>query len=221
MTATPGAIHHARWMAAGIYLLKMFIFEDLFEIPLQKQQDVRAFVCFVTYIYDIYWFKSPVVLDVPALTLKLHKDLKSWDIIDPNGTRAAIRKLDLHTDYLNGQNVALSFASRSLDDNTKAKMAKKLLSLSKPTFIRGKPIAPIVYEDSHLTDFINDESWLIFELCQMNPLFLSLPVVEWNGNASFEKFCTIVRGLTPLNDAGERAVKLGSDYHNQLALHPV
>ena len=82
MTAKPGAIHHARWMAAAIYLFKMFIFEDYFEIPLQKQQDVRAFVCFVTYIYSIYWFKCPVFSDVPALTLKLHKDLKSWDIID-------------------------------------------------------------------------------------------------------------------------------------------
>ena len=214
-----GAVHHARWMSAAICILKMFIFEDFFDTPEKKKQEIRSFVMFIVYLYFVAWLRSVTLKDVPVITLKLFKNLSTWGIA-PEQTRAAQRKLDLHTDYLNGRNVVFALASDIVDSAQKEDMAKALLEKQKPEIECGRPIAPRVYDDSELSDFIDEESWLIFTSCGIEPNFLSLPVNEWPDTESYRKFCTVISSFSPTNDRGERAVKFGSDYHNFLNFDP-
>ena len=75
------AIHHARWMSSTIYILKMFLCQNVFEHSLKEHADIREMTKFIVFIYFFYWFKCPNLPDVPALTLNLYKDLIRWESI--------------------------------------------------------------------------------------------------------------------------------------------
>ena len=59
---------------------------------------------------------------------------------------------------------------------TKQKMANVLLSTPQGEIHCGKPLAPPIYFDSNLEDFIRPESWLFNP--GLNPYFLSC--VNWS-----------------------------------------
>ena len=59
---------------------------------------------------------------------------------------------------LSGRNVILSFASKDVINDEKERMAKKLLSTPRVKIKGGKPESSKVYEDSDLTDFVDEES---------------------------------------------------------------
>ncbi len=96
-------------------------------------------------------------------------------------------------------------------------MAKALLSFEHVEMDCGKPETPKVYEDSTITDFINEESWLVFKLLKIEPTFLTKSNSEWDKTQSFKEFCSKVDGLTPINDVGERAVKMSGDFFGRLS----
>ena len=76
----------------------------------------------------------------------------------------------------------------------------------------GKPQKPKIYDDYTLSNFVNSEFWLIFKLLRIEPTFLSLPLNEWQDNASYLELSNIVSFIPTVNDAAERTVKLGSDF---------
>ena len=204
-------------MGSAIHLMKIFIFQDYLNLSTDQINDITAFVSFIVYVYFPNWFGCSKIEDVPALTLKLQRDLSSWCVIDPEGAKAASRKLDLHTEYVNGRNVVLAFASDKISDVEKQQLAARLLETPEIELECGKPGNPYVYEDSELTEFINEDSWLIFQLCSIERSFLSLPVSDWPRTESFQAFFSVVKGLQSLNDPAERAVKFGTDFHGRLA----
>ena len=57
---------------------------------------------------------------------------------------------------------------------------------------------------------------LFFQLVKINPTFLAKPAREWSNDDSFIKIGNIVKSLKVINDAGERAVKMGADYSETL-----
>ena len=54
------------------------------------------------------------------------------------------------------------------------------------------------------------------QLVKIVPTFLEKPVEEWNSDTSFNEIGNIVKGLKVVNDAGERAVRLGADFSEKL-----
>jgi hypothetical protein len=158
------ATHHARWMGAALYILKILICSEEFPLSATQQVDILMMSSYLIYVHFPNWFKCGRMADAPGLTLQLHHDLKAWASRDPAGASAALKKLDFHTDYLNGRNVVYAFASDRVDDATKEAMAKKLLATERVDVDVGKPALPRVYSDSTLPDFIDCDSWLFFEV---------------------------------------------------------
>ena len=54
-------------------------------------------------------------------------------------------------------------------------------------------------------------------MLKIEPTFLTKSNSEWDNTQSFQEFCSKVNGLTPINDAGERAVKMSGDFFGRLA----
>jgi hypothetical protein len=159
-----GAIHHARWMAAIIYLLKMLILGPTrFSLSAAQQRRLMDMAFFILYVYALYWFSVPVAADAPFLTLSLWKDLNRWKARDKELSRACQRKLDLHTWYLNALLVLLGLWSSKVDDNTKVEMVMRLLASPQTPLTPGKPDRPRVYEEKELPDFVSD-SWHFFQV---------------------------------------------------------
>ena len=59
-----------------------------------------------------------------------------------------------------------------------------------------------------------------FQLFKVDPVFLGKPVSDWEGDESYKRFCFLVDGLSPINDAGERAVKFASDFNGRITHNP-
>ena len=84
---------------------------------------------------------------------------------EPRGTTAGLKKVDLHTEYLAGRNVILALASDNVSSAEKDAMATKLKATPNDFPVEmGKPDRPPIYEDSVLADFVNEESWLFFQV---------------------------------------------------------
>ena len=59
------------------------------------------------------------------------------------------------------------------------------------------------------------------QISKLEPSFLEKPVDEWNDDASYKSFKELVNSFSPVNDAGERAVKFASDFNGKITHDPV
>ena len=160
-----GATHHARWMGNIIQILKMLLTCEHFPLSARQQTDILAMSPFIIYLHFYFWFSCNVMADIPALMLELRTDLLAWQSRDAKGAKAAMRKADLHMEYLTGRSVVLALASKKVSVETKEAMSTALKAISKDSHVAmGKPEIPRVYEDSKLEEFITEESWHFFQV---------------------------------------------------------
>ena len=167
MTKRLNATHHARWMGNIIHILKMLLVGEHFPLSVQQQADILVMSYFIIYVHFFYWFSCTRMAEIPVLLLELRGDLLAWRSRDANGAKAALRKVDLHMEYLTGRSVIVALASEKLSLETKDAMATALKAVPVDTHIEmGKPDIPRVYEDSKLEEFVTEESWLFFKVSQ-------------------------------------------------------
>jgi len=67
----PGAYHHARWMAKGIYCLKVYLFRAQFKLTAHELQALRRICLFTVTIYARAWLNAPNSCDAPLNDLLL------------------------------------------------------------------------------------------------------------------------------------------------------
>ena len=167
-----GEIHHARWMAAAIYVLKMTICgEDRVQMGQRQAKGLLDVAYFIIYLYSRYWFAAPTAANAPFLTLSLWNDLQKWSARDPHLSAKLIPILDRHTWYLTGRNVFYALFSDLVDDVSKRKIADAMImpenaACEVPT---GKPNLPKISPESNLEDFVDSETW---NLSRVIPLII-------------------------------------------------
>jgi hypothetical protein len=61
----PGAYHHARWMAKGIYCLKIYLFHEQFKLTTQEVAALWRICLFTVTIYVKAWFSATSSCDAP------------------------------------------------------------------------------------------------------------------------------------------------------------
>lgn len=161
------ATHHARWMGSCLYILKMLICGDKFFMGAQQRADLLMFAYYIIYIHFNYWFSCTKMADAPAITLSLYRDLEAWQVRDPKGGKVALKKLELHLDYLSGRSVILGMASDRVDDATKRAMADALsevMEQATPVAAGCKPRLPQMGPNKTLADFVDEESVVFFQV---------------------------------------------------------
>ena len=165
MTNRLNATHHARWMGNIIHILKMLLVGKHFSLSVQQQADIVVMAFFIIYVHFYFWFSCTRMAEIPVLLLELRGDILAWHSRDSNGAKAALRKADLHMEYLTGRSVVLALASEKLPVETKDAMSSALKAIPVDSHVEmGKPEIPRVYEDSKLEDFITEESWPFFKV---------------------------------------------------------
>ena len=162
-TSNVGAIHHARWMAAAIYVLKMFFCG---RNASRWAKGLLDLVYFIICLYGRYWFAAPLAADAPFLTLSLCKDLHRWATRDLQLAAKLLRIFDWHTWYVNARNVIYALFSGMVDDSTKGKIAAAmLLPDNAPCDLPpGKPALPPITPETNLEDVVDCESWNLFRV---------------------------------------------------------
>ena len=135
----------------------------------EQEERVERFCVFALSYYIPTFFTSSWGCDAPGNDLQLYKELLAFKKIDDSLAMAATATLDRHRWYLATLVVMFSLFSKKVSDDTKARMAVRLLSFEKPEEARlDLPEYPTVTEGSELWDFVKPHSWDFFTILRVS-----------------------------------------------------
>ena len=170
----------------------------------EQEERVERFCVFALSFYIPTFFTSSWGCDAPSNDLQLYKDLLAFKKIDNTLATAALDTLDRHRWYLTPPVVMFSLFSKKVSDDTKARMAARLLSLEKPEARLDLPEYPTVTEGSELWDFVKPHSWDFFTILRVEADWLTWPLDKWEESEDFRKARQFVTTVKVVNDATER-----------------
>ena len=108
-----------------------------------------------------------------------------------------------------------SLFSNKLDNDSKSRMAAKLLTFKCPDeFKPDKPKVQYPDINSTLDSFIGPKSWLLFVVLGDNGDWLKVDPSRWEEFEGFKDMKFFVRTAKVVNDGSERGVKLIQDFCN-------
>lgn len=219
---TPGAIHHARWMAKAIYSLKIFLFRSQFKMSNEEQNALGDICVFLVKLYCKAWFNAPKAYLAPKQDLELLRSLFEYQKIDKDISVKALAKCSNHLWYLNSELVGLAYFDPTLSNIEKSEMAKKLLSSTTETE-NSRIVNPKLQKyqlkqlvEAGLHNIITKETMEFFNRLNINTDFLRESPNVWHENTHFKEGFRIVQSLKVVNDMAERGVKLISDFNDLL-----
>ncbi len=216
-----GAHHHARFMAYGIYYLKMQLLSEKFQMSVKERRNVKRMADFVALFYTEAFLRSRLATLAPASDLKFLSHMYAYKQVDEIAATAAIKSTSNHLWYLCEELVVFSIFDRELPPDLRQQLLNRLLEFPRPnTFSSQKPKFPTFDPSSieyprQLLDFVGPRSWLVFELLGLKNESLDwmmVPLCYWEKMFGYSKIEEIIRGIEVVNDCAERAVKLITDF---------
>lgn len=126
----PGAYHLARWMAKGIYCLKMLLFCEQFKLTVSEKRSLLEISCFIIRCYLESWICAPNPIAAPLNDINFLKKLVDFTKCNKKIGEVATKKFSNHLWYLNEESSVFSLFDDRVDNKTKSKMAKRLLEMS-------------------------------------------------------------------------------------------
>ena len=213
----PGAYHRARWMAKGIYCLKIFGFRHQFHMNKREINSLRRICLFITTIYASYWFTAPLASSAPANDLRMLQLIEDFKVVDSKVAGVAEGKIRLHLWYLSEDLAALSLFSKDSTYDDKVAIVNAMQRDPFPEDVRRVAPGKISnFKAVSVADFVTQRSFNLFESLRLSKQFLETPVDTWSQRSDYQSACQTVQALKVVNDCAERAVKLATDFNEIL-----
>ena len=134
----PGAMHHARWMAKGIYAIKIYLFRHQFKLTKKESKNILDFALFVSLAYVKYWNEAPIGVRAPYNDIQFMNVLKRYP--DRKLSDKTVKAFSNHLWYLSEHLVGFAFFDDRVTEETKSKM---VTNLSRPKAVEyHRPIPP-------------------------------------------------------------------------------
>lgn len=213
---TPGAFHHARWMAKAIYILKMCLLQhQLSNIHHTKKKKLTKMALFIVFVYLKPWFTAHSLTSAATTDLQLFQSLVDYKKIDKSMSGSCIKVLQRHTWYLTEENIAFSLFNEALPLSQRNELARSILTTMKKGKIAiKKPELPTIKEKSRLPDFTGPRTRLLFDLLGVSPEFLNKR--NWHLSDEYGLMKSALKMLSSTNDTAERAISLMSNYNTRI-----
>lgn len=213
----PGAYHRARWMAKGIYCLKIFGFRHQFKLTKHETESLRRICLFVCTIYASYWFSAPEAALAPMNDLTMLQVVEDYQKIDGKVAGVVEKKMRLHLWYISEDLAALPLFAN--DVSVEIKEAILVALQREPNIADVRRLAPTKiasFKERSVADFVTSRSLNLFDALGFSKGFLKKSLSTWSTNEDYIRACRIVSTLKVVNDGAERAVKLASDFNEIL-----
>nr|XP_047127458.1 uncharacterized protein LOC124808434 isoform X1 [Hydra vulgaris] len=222
---TPGAVHHARFMAKGIYYLKLQLMMDA--IPsLEKwlKHEITEVATFVSVFYTTWFLKAELSAAAPNQDMRALWQMNRFKEFNLIGAESVIKSIKRHTWFLDPYLIVLaladekckergdiaqklySFEFHSMDEYPLARISANIEVLNSLDFSGPKPPS--------LVHLVTENSWLLFLMigqsksdCQ----WMKTSPEYWTCNDFYLKFQEAVFNLSVVNDCSEKFVKLIKD----------
>lgn len=123
---TPGALHHARWMAKIIYSFKLYLLRKQLSIANEFVETLEEFSLFCGLLYVKQWFTSPLLADAAFNDLMFYKNLTDYSDVNRQIARSALNKFNRHLSYLGPELTAFALFSNKVSVSEKRSMIAKM-----------------------------------------------------------------------------------------------
>ena len=209
----PGADHHARWMAKGIYVLKMVMLQHQLKSHWTLKRKFTKMAMFVIFCYVKSWFSSPSLTTAAVNDINLFTRLEKFKKVDRAVSLKTLAVLNRHTWYLTEENIAIALFNTDISLERRSELAKKIYLLQIPSeeIVIRKPTLPSITSESILEDFVGGRSRGLFDLLGVSLEFLNED--NWNEAPEFSLVQAALKNLTPINDSSERALALATRFN--------
>jgi hypothetical protein len=209
----PGAYHRARWMAKGIYCLKMYLFREQLQLTSHELQALRRICLFTITIYVKAWISAPSSADAPYNDLCLLQTLESFASVDRQVADIALKKMKGHLWYLSEDLIGLALFSDHVWDNEKEAMVSALKKPKQKTDLRRlDPKSLRSFQTKTLADFVTERSLNLFIAMKIDPDCLAGNPSSWADCPAYIHAKETIMAMKVVNDCAERAVKLATDF---------
>ena len=213
----PGAYHRARWMAKGIYCLKIYLFREQFKLNQHELQALRRICLFTITIYIKAWITAPSSCDAPNNDLSMLQCLESFADVDNQLANIAAKKMKGHLWYLSEDLIGLALFSEKVWDSEKSAMVHALKKQKMQHDLRRvDPKKITTFQTKTLSDFVTERSLNLFTAMRIDPTFLTADPSTWLECPDYISAKQKITSLRVINDCAERAVKLATDFNNVL-----
>ena len=161
----PGACHHARFMSQAIYLLKIELLSNLFQMSPEDRRAVHRMANFISLFYAKLFLRSRIAVFAPTDDFHFLSAMEWYKEEDFQIATAVTASVKRHLWYLTEELVILALFNESLSHFTRSRLAQTLFNTPRPTsFAIGKPNFARIAENmpTFLHDFADlssEETW--------------------------------------------------------------
>jgi hypothetical protein len=215
----PGPDHHARWMSKCLYILKIKLLSNQFQLSEEEMGQVTNLAEFILLFYAKFWFVTPLADAAARTDIEFMSDILQYRLVNSGLAYQVLRSCYRHMWYLTPQLVTLALTDRCLEDDMKEKMAKTIHSLERKVLKTGKPTFPELPFGATVTRkdmsyLVGPESWVIFDLLGLSGPqdWLLAPASTWHTVSGFLMLEKFAEHLVVVNDLAERGIHLASDF---------
>lgn len=223
----PGAYHQARWMAKGIYCLKIFLLRLEFKLTKIEEHALERICSFIIKVYIKSWVTSTITSEAPMNDINFIQNLYAYTIDDKEIANACLSKFLNHLWYLSDECVAFSIFDNRLSTEIKRDIVAKIndlrleneleeedeLSLKKLSLKIEK--VPEFLATNLPTSLFTKQSLNLFKRYGFNTTFFDIDPAGWEKDSFYILGKKLVDGLKIVNDSAERGVKLMEEYNNK------
>ena len=215
----PSAFHHARWMSKVIYILKIAMLKPQF---VENIASIRSLALFYSVYYAKAWLTCMFASEAPSQDLEFLKTLEEvattkgdWPIKFKLVAKSAWNKLKTHTWYLSERLIGLVLFSDTVDIETKEQIRCSILKQKQyPEHTVQQSPDCNSFQKKQLKDFVGPDTKTLFDLLKLDKDLLNTKVSMWNSTL-YQKNRSIIKQLSVVNDAAERALGLLTSLHGQ------
>lgn len=216
---TPGAFHHARWMAKAIYCLKIYLFREQFHLTTREMNGIRDICQFVVRLYVRIWFCAPLPVSAPNLDFKLLLDLLSYSRIDKDISRVTTKKMCRHLWYLSDEAIGLAFFDETIPFDVKKKMVQAISAQTEDEddylHFRNviQPTNVHSVASKTLDHFVSRKTMEFFKRFNISTDFMQYEPALWAQREDYIRGSEVVGKIMVVNDVSERKVKLMEEFN--------
>lgn len=214
----PGPTSHARWMAKGLYDLKIFLFREQFNLTARELNGIRDICIFLIRIYIKAWFGCTNAIEAPNQDYNFVKDAVAYAQTDSSVSTEILRKFKKHLWYLTPETMALAFFDSNVSLEKKRQMVESLQYREPVVKLENdrKLSEPEILVEHNLSDLISHKTKNFFTAFGLSSEFLEFDPSEWESHDDFQEARTFCHDLFVVNDTAERGVKFMKDYNRIL-----
>lgn len=202
----PGAYHMARWMAKGIYAIKITLFADQLKLTSREKEGMMKVSMFVAMVYIKYWNEATIAAHAPKNDSDFIRDLADYE--DRSVAAVADRAMRRHLWYMSDDLIGLALFDERVDEGEKIAIVQAMKTQPALKVSSRRLQGKNLNLQRPLSTWATVRSSNLIKGLLGDQTFLDENVTTWPSNPLYQLAQKRVATLRVSNDVAERGIAL-------------